>query len=117
MPILAGNVARSQQQRAALGSSSGSGGLRPTLPYKFGNKNLCGSNLLRFKLLSLRWEERGQTLPHLARYTEWLLADLVPAPPKPGPLKPLPCWYLRDPVYTLRDSEFCVCSSCRFKYR
>ena len=60
---------------------------------------------------------RPLRLPHVSRYTEWLLADLVPAPPKPGPLKPLPCWYLRDPVYTLRDSEFCVCSSCRFKYR
>ena len=37
MPILAGNVACSQQQRAALRSSTGSG-LKPTLPCTLGNK-------------------------------------------------------------------------------
>lgn len=36
MPILAGNVACSQQQRAALRGSSGSG-LKPTLPCTLGN--------------------------------------------------------------------------------
>ena len=82
------------------------GGLKESI-WRSNKENIC----LHFKLFSRRCG------PHVSRYTEWLLADWVPAPPKPVPLKPLPCWYLRDPVYTLRDSEFCVCSSCRFKYR
>ena len=56
MPILAGNVACSQQQRASLGSSSGSG-LRPTLPCTLGNKLAAKAGHHEARLQSIREAE------------------------------------------------------------
>ena len=56
MPILAGNVACSQQQRASLGSSSGSG-LRPTLPCTLGNKPAAAKGRHEARLQSIREAE------------------------------------------------------------